>query len=234
MRSHPPSPHSSGRGLALVGRLRTHPPIGLEVAIQPSLDRVLVLDPEAVFFVVTRISVVATQVHQLAVHADDLRVLVHGPVIVEHAFEAEKRVHSRVDLFVRDAAFVGREPLHDSPDAVSDFPDPGSVVPTAALPLRLLRRQDDVDAPPLVILVGLGLPNPADRFGDCDEEVCGVSYKNKSQSQYRHEILSHESLTDWPNISVPCPFRVVKYFQFFVRTFNQIFVFLDVSLQVLD
>ena len=124
-------------------------PVVDEKAIQPGIDCRLVLDPDAMLLVVAWISIVAADVHQLAVDAHNLRMRIQvlaflvagrpGPLEMNHG------VKKRVDLIEVNATVAIRKNVHDSLETVFDFPDRDAIIPIAVRAFGIVGCQDDVD-----------------------------------------------------------------------------------------
>ena len=101
-------------------------------------------------FVVARISIITTDVHDLAINADNLRMrvqiiaflVVTGP----GPLEMEQGIEDAINLLVRDASIPRWQNLHDDLETFLDFVDRGLIFPRVFGSVDFVCRHDNIDS----------------------------------------------------------------------------------------
>ena len=84
------------------------------------------------FFIITRVHIVAPDIHYPPVDAHDLAVTVHHAIVLQASPEVEMVANGSIDLVIGNPpGFLG-EPLHNSSDAELDTRDGGLIIPVFA------------------------------------------------------------------------------------------------------
>jgi len=154
--------------------LRIKPPVRslpqtLPEALIPLVDGRLILDPDAMLFIVRRVCVIAPDIHQIPVDADVLGMTEMGPLVIQDARDVEAFIDEGVKL--RLLRRINKEVLEgeEGLDARNKLPDTRFVLPVRVVP-GLAAGDHDPDAvlvvEPLAVVV-----QAAEESGKCGQEI---------------------------------------------------------------